>query len=414
MPRKTIFKIGLATAAAAVAATMAITSAFAHGTPTTTGRSIVATIVNTAAGAAMVSNDSIASTTISDEQDQDAIEAAELAAKIAAEQAQLAAKLAAEQAEEAAEAAATTCVATDQTEDTSEKAADQSEDSAEKTNGTESASEDAAEQAARGFALEQATGIPLSSAQRNYRDNSHKPEMICALTEFHALCGFREPSVTVHLLAALEVPQLDHYLGLLSGQPDLHGTRALFSSIITIPPSTLGPLLSSVLAACVERVQAGGEFATEYRTALELGERYPGDPGVLASLLLNRITLQPGQALYLPGGNLHAYLAGVGIEIMANSDNVLRGGLTPKHVDVPELMKVLDFTPHPVPVLAGDPGRAGEWFYPTPAVEFRLSRLELGGGSLEITHDGPQVLLTGPAGPFGVGRGQRRSGMGQW
>ena len=251
-----------------------------------------------------------------------------------------------------------------------------------------------AEQAARGFALEQATGIPLSSAQRNYRDNSHKPEMICALTEFHALCGFREPSVTVHLLAALEVPQLDHYLGLLSGQPDLHGTRALFSSIITIPPSTLGPLLSSVLAACVERVQAGGEFATEYRTALELGERYPGDPGVLASLLLNRITLQPGQALYLPGGNLHAYLAGVGIEIMANSDNVLRGGLTPKHVDVPELMKVLDFTPHPVPVLAGDPGRAGEWFYPTPAVEFRLSRLELGGGSLEITHDGPQVLLT--------------------
>ena len=160
MPRKTIFKIGLATAAAAVAATMAITSAFAHGTPTTTGRSIVATIVNPAAGAAMVSNDSIASTTISDEQDQDAIEAAELAAKIAAEQAQLAAKLAAEQAEEAAEAAATTCVATDQTEDTSEKAADQSEDSAEKTNGTESASEDAAEQAAR-----QATDKPEDASE---------------------------------------------------------------------------------------------------------------------------------------------------------------------------------------------------------------------------------------------------------
>ena len=159
MPRKTIFKIGLATAAAAVAATMAITSAFAHGTPTTTGRSIVATIVNSAAGAAMVSNDSIASTTISDEQDQDAIEA-ELAAKIAAEQAQLAAKLAAEQAEEAAEAAATTCVATDQTEDTSEKAADQSEDSAEKTNGTESASEDAAEQAAR-----QATDKPEDASE---------------------------------------------------------------------------------------------------------------------------------------------------------------------------------------------------------------------------------------------------------
>ena len=115
---------------------------------------------------------------------------------------------------------------------------------------------------------------------------------------------------------------------------------------------------------------------------------------MLASLLLNRITLQPGQALYLPGGNLHAYLSGVGIEIMANSDNVLRGGLTPKHVDVPELMKVLDFTPGEVPVLHGDPGLPGEWVYPTPAAEFRLSRLEPVAEPREITHDGPQVLLT--------------------
>ena len=252
-------------------------------------------------------------------------------------------------------------------------------------------------QAERGFALEEAAGIPLSSPQRNYRDRWHKPELICALTEFEALCGFREPSRTVHLLAALEVPALDHYLGLLSGQPDEHGTRALFSSLITIPPSTLGPLLADVLAACVRRVQrgteVGTEFDAEYRTALALGERYPGDPGVLASLLLNRITLQPGQALYLPGGNLHAYLAGVGIEIMANSDNVLRGGLTPKHVDVGELMKVLDFGPGDQPILHGDPGAPGEWVYRTPAPEFRLSRIEPGPDGLEITHAGPQVLL---------------------
>ncbi|WP_395726444.1 mannose-6-phosphate isomerase, class I [Nakamurella sp.] len=250
-----------------------------------------------------------------------------------------------------------------------------------------------AAQAERGFALEEAAGIPLSSPQRNYRDSWPKPELICALTEFEALCGFREPSRTVHLLAALEVPALDHYLGLLSGQPDEHGTRALFSSIITIPPSTLGPLLADVLAACVQRVQRGDEFATEYRTALALGERYPGDPGVLASLLLNRITLQPGQALFLPGGNLHAYLAGVGIEIMANSDNVLRGGLTPKHVDVGELMKVLDFGPGEQPILHGDPGDTGEWVYRTPAPEFRLSRLQPGPDRREITHPGPQVLL---------------------
>ncbi len=251
-----------------------------------------------------------------------------------------------------------------------------------------------AEQAERGFAAEEAAQIPLTSARRNYRDSSHKPELICALTPFDALCGFRLPATTVRLLAALQVPQLDHYLGLLSGQPDVHGTRALFSSLITIPPVALGPLLSAVLTACIDKVRRGDEFTPEYRTALELGERYPGDPGVLASLLLNRVTLQPGQALYLPAGNLHAYLSGTGIEIMANSDNVLRGGLTPKHVDVPELMKVLDFTPAEVEVLDGDPVGEHEWVYPTPAAEFRLSRMQLNGDRLQMGHDGPQVLLT--------------------
>ncbi len=251
-----------------------------------------------------------------------------------------------------------------------------------------------AEQAARGFALEEAALIPMSSSRRNYRDSWPKPELITALTEFRALCGFRDPEATVRLLAALHVPQLDHYLVLLSGQQDLHGVRALFSSLITIPPVTLGPLLADVLEACVRNVRERDEFALEYRTALELGERYPGDPGVLASLLLNRITLQPGQALYLPGGNLHAYLSGVGVEIMANSDNVLRGGLTPKHVDVPELMKVLDFTPGEVQVLHGDPAGPGQWVYPTPASQFRLWRLQPDDNGIEISHDGPQVVLT--------------------
>ncbi len=252
------------------------------------------------------------------------------------------------------------------------------------------------EQATRGFAAEEAAGVPRTSANRNYRDSSHKPELICALTEFDALCGFREPEATVRLLSALEVPQLDHYLGVLSGQPDEYGTRALFSMMITIPPAKLGPLLADVLSACVEKVRAGfaSEFDLEYRTALSLGERHPGDPGVLASLLLNRFVLAPGDALYLPAGNLHAYLHGVGIEIMANSDNVLRGGLTPKHVDVPELMKVLDFAPGDVPVLRGDPVAERHLVYPTPTPEFKLARLELRGEKREVTHRGPQVLLT--------------------
>lgn len=249
------------------------------------------------------------------------------------------------------------------------------------------------EQAARGFALEEAAGVPIGASGRNYKDASHKPELICALTEFQALCGFREPTTTVRLLADLAVPQLDHYLALLSGQPDSDGVRALFSSILTIPSAVLAPLLNSVLAACVSLVRAGSAFSAEYRTALELGERYPGDPGVLASLLLNRVSLQPGQALYLAAGNLHAYLSGVGVELMANSDNVLRGGLTPKHVDVPELMRVLDFTAGAVEVLGGNEVRPGELVYPTPTAEFRLSRLALSEQPLELTHDGPQVVL---------------------
>lgn len=249
-------------------------------------------------------------------------------------------------------------------------------------------------QAQEGYHREDREGVPLASANRNYKDRNHKPELICALTEFHALCGFREPAQSVQVLAELGVPQLDHYLSLLSGQPDAEGVRALFSSILTVPSNLLQPLLSAVLAACVERIGAGSVHTTEYRTALELGERYPGDPGVLASLLLNRITLGPGQALFLPAGNLHAYLSGVGIEIMANSDNVLRGGLTPKHVDVPELMRVLDFTPGDVAVLSGHPTQVpGEWTYDTPMSEFRFSRIEVGPEEVALAHDGPQVLL---------------------
>jgi mannose-6-phosphate isomerase len=273
-----------------------------------------------------------------------------------------------------------------------------------------------AAQARAGYDAEEAAGIPATDQNRNYRDPHGKPEMICALTEIRALCGFAEPERTVEVIAGLGVPQFDHYLALLSGQPDAEGTRALFSSLITVPGSVLGPLSDAVVAACVAKLREGtGPYLAEYRTVLELGERYPGDAGVLASLLLNRVTLHPGQALYLPSGNLHAYLSGVGVEIMANSDNVLRGGLTPKHVDVPELMRVLDFTPGPIPVLVGEATPTGELVYPAPAVEFRLSRIEVGHAVREITHDGPQVILVtaGEVRLTSTGRESLRAAKGQ-
>lgn len=252
--------------------------------------------------------------------------------------------------------------------------------------------------ARRGFDLENAAGIPLNNSSRNYKDPFHKPELICALTEFEALCGFREPSETVKVLAGLEVPQLDHYLSMLSGQQDSDGVRALFSTLVTLPQTTLGPLLSTLQSQAMAKLAAGGsEFVAEYRTALELGERYPGDWGVLAALMMNRITLQPGEALYLPAGNLHAYLSGVGVEIMANSDNVLRGGLTPKHVDVPELMRILDFSAGEREVLHGNRREGDELYYPTTAPEFELSRLDLVGDRIgemvELSSRGPQILL---------------------
>ncbi len=260
-----------------------------------------------------------------------------------------------------------------------------------------------AEQAATGFAREDAAGIARDAPDRNYRDPSHKPELVCALTEFHALVGFREPAATVRLLEELAVPALAAHGELLAGQPDADGLRALFTTWITLPQSSLDTLVPALQDGCVRLAGTPGEFEAVARTVLELSERYPGDAGVLAALLLQRVTLAPGEALYLPAGNLHAYLQGAGIEVMANSDNVLRGGLTPKHVDVPELMRVLDFTAPAPPVLTGV--AEGAWVrYDTPAREFLLRRLEADGGEVAVPDGGPRILVC-TAGAVGVRSG---------
>ncbi len=252
-----------------------------------------------------------------------------------------------------------------------------------------------AAQAAEGFAREEAAGIPRDAKNRNYPDPTAKPELICALTEFHALAGFADPERTVRLLRGLDAPGLHHYTELLAGQPDADGLRALFTTWITLPQQALDQLLPQLLDSCVRQVKERGEFDLECRTVLELGEAYPGDAGVLAAVLLNRIVLQPGEAIYLPAGNPHAYLRGTGIEILANSDNVLRCGLTPKHVDVPELLRVLDFSYGRMPVQTGDEVAPHDFVYRTPAAEFELSRLQWASDAapVRIDHSGPQVLI---------------------
>lgn len=256
-----------------------------------------------------------------------------------------------------------------------------------------------AEQAREGYERENASGLPVDAPTRNYRDPWHKPEVVVALTEFEALAGFRPPAQTVDLLRRLQVEELDPYLGMLAGQPDAEGLRALFTTWLTLPDGAIRELIPAVLAGAVKMLGDDAGFGVEMRTVLELGELYPRDPGVLASLLLNRISLEPGEALYLPAGNLHAYLRGVGVEVMANSDNVLRGGLTPKHIDVPELLRVLDFSPVEVEGLTPTVRTMGaERIYLTPAPEFRLSCIELDGtgllhaSSISFDMPGPQIL----------------------
>lgn len=277
-----------------------------------------------------------------------------------------------------------------------------------------------AQQAADGFAREEAAGVPLNSPIRNYRDRNHKPELVVALDRFEALAGFRDPGDTVDLFRALDVEALTPYVNLLAGQSDADGLRALFTTWITLPQPSLDVLVPAVLDGAVRYLSSDdARFVGEARTLLELGERYPADAGVLASLLLNRLTLEPGEGIYLPAGNLHAYLRGLAVEVMANSDNVLRGGLTPKHVDVPELLRVLDFSPaseahlHVETVTDGAQTR-----YRTPAREFALSRFDLADGEpTQVGIKGPRILLCtqGDVTLDGSGTGLKvRAGQSAW
>jgi mannose-6-phosphate isomerase len=258
-----------------------------------------------------------------------------------------------------------------------------------------------AEQAVEGYLREERLGIPVTSPVRNYRDTSHKPELLVALQPFEALAGFRQAARTRELLQALAVSDLDPFIDLLSDQSDADGLRALFTTWITAPQPDIDVLVPAVLDGAIHYVSSGAtEFQAEVKTVLELGERYPGDAGVLAALLLNRISLAPGEAIFLPAGNLHTYLRGFALEVMANSDNVLRGGLTPKHVDVPELLRVLDFTPTAEAELRPAIRRDGLGLvYDTPTEEFAVSLLVLDGDHLghevdaSSRHDGPQILL---------------------
>ncbi|MBF9127663.1 mannose-6-phosphate isomerase, class I [Plantactinospora sp. S1510] len=242
-----------------------------------------------------------------------------------------------------------------------------------------------AEQARAGYAAE-VTDPELT--HRNYVDPYHKPELLVAVSPFQALCGFRDPKLSADLLDAFGVPALAPVVDALRAGTD--GLREAVRTLLGWPVPDRAALVAAVVAADVpEQYARAGELVRG------LAGRYPADPGVLVALLLNHVSLAPGEAIWMPAGNLHAYLYGAGVEILAASDNVLRGGLTPKHVDVPELLRVLRFEVLVDPVVPPVPVAPGVVTWPVPVDDFALHgvRLDDAVGSARIALRGPRIAL---------------------
>jgi mannose-6-phosphate isomerase class I len=237
-------------------------------------------------------------------------------------------------------------------------------------------SEDAARE---GFARENAAGVPLTAWDRNYRDDNHKPELIAAITDFYGLRGFRPLTEIARVLR--EVPE---FRELMPGfEPEPECLRSLYERFMSLPQAEVDSILDPLVRRLRE-AEARVPFTRdqpEYwllKADREHSKDGHRERGLLSVYLLNLVHLQPGEAMYLPAGVLHAYLEGSGVEIMANSNNVLRGGLTPKHVDVPELLAILKFEGGPAEILRpAIMPNGGEWRYETPAREFELRRVEI-------------------------------------
>ena len=273
-------------------------------------------------------------------------------------------------------------------------------------------------QAEAGFLAENERGLAPGDPARNYVDDWPKPELLYALTSFEVVAGLRTPADAAGMLRALAVDQLKLLAARLE---DAAAGRVMadvldwpaagrvmadvldwpaagrvmadvLAAVLDWPAAGRADLVAAVVAACVRLASARGPYADACAAAVRVAADHPGDLGVVALLLMRHAVLRPGQAVFMPAGGLHAYLQGTGIELLANSDNVVRAGLTGKHVDVPELLKLLD-PAVAVPVLSPRVLAEGVTWFDTPAPEFRLYLLDLAGQALAPPGAGPRILL---------------------
>ena len=270
-------------------------------------------------------------------------------------------------------------------------------------------------QAEAGYRAENERGLAPGDKSRNYVDDWPKPEILCALTPFEVLAGMRAPEDAAALLTELAVPELGPVTAILTAAAGPRALTEALAAILAWPDGRRAVLVDEVVRGCAAAAGRGGPYAAACAAAVQVAAEHPGDLGVVASLLLRHAVLEPGDAVFMSAGGLHAYLHGTGVELLANSDNVVRAGLTPKHIDVPELLKLTD-PAVAVPVLEPRPLGDGVFGYDSPAPEFRLYRAELGGGEAELPGaGGPRIVLctegtavlrsSGGAGDGGAGDG---------
>ncbi|ENL1284335.1 mannose-6-phosphate isomerase, class I [Vibrio parahaemolyticus] len=232
-----------------------------------------------------------------------------------------------------------------------------------------------------GFEKEQSAGIPLNASHRNYKDPNHKPELVYALTSYQAMNGFRSYAEIIEAFSLCDIDELRAPLDAFKHEANSQGLRDFFVHILTMEGETKERALKQLLAHASRQSEQStdseqGTDSDVFQLILDLSTQYPGDVGLFAPLLLNVITLQPGEAMFLSARTPHAYIKGTGLEIMANSDNVLRAGLTPKHMDVEELVKCTDFVPKPFNSLVLEPNANGcQSLYPVPVADFSFSIL---------------------------------------